>query len=382
MKKTAIYMDYAAATPVDSEIVKAMKPYLSDLFYNPSAVYLASKSVKKDLEAARASVAKTIGARPSEVVFTAGGTEANNLAIAGIMRMQKGGNVIISAVEHDSVLEIASQFDSKKAPVDKFGVVDINKLARLIDNETVLISIMLVNNEIGTIEPIKEVVKLVEKVRVERTKQGIKKPLYLHTDACQAANFLDVHVSRLGVDLMSINAGKLYGPKQAGVLYVRGGISLSPIIFGGGQESSLRSGTENTGACIGLAQALAKAQKKRNGETKRLAHLQKLFFDLLAEKIPRATINGPLRRRCPNNVHITLEGFDSERLLMELDERGIMCSTGSACSASNDELSHVLKGIGLSDEQAQSSLRFTMGRKTTEADVRFVVDTLQNLVLK
>lgn len=377
-----VYMDYAAATPVDPGVAKVMQPYLSDKFYNPSAIYLAAKDVKQDLEAARASVAQTIGARPGEVIFTAGGSEANNLAIAGVMRRYPKANLIISAVEHDSVREIAAQFDVKEAEVDKFGVVNIAKLTKQIDNNTVLVSVMLVNNEIGTIEPFREIAKLVHQVRKQRQKTGVKTPIYLHTDACQAANFLDIHVNRLGVDLMSLNAGKIYGPKQAGMLYVKGGIELAPIVYGGGQEHGLRSGTENTGAFVGFAAALTKAQKKRASETKRLLGLQKLFFDLLAAKTPKIEINGPRKNRVPNNVHVTAEGFDNERLMMELDEKGIMCATGSACSASSDEPSHVLKSIGLSDKQAQSSLRFTMGRETGEADVRRVVDALQEIVSK
>ncbi len=382
MNQQNTYMDYAAATPVDPSVSRAMQPHQSQFFYNPSSLYLAAKNVKEHLETARGNIAKIIGARPAEVVFTAGGTEANNLAISGIMRRHPDGNLIVSAVEHESVRQTAEQYEHKEAPVDAKGTVDVQKIEKLIDEKTVLVSIMLVNNEIGTIQPIREIAQLVDKVRKARQKNGNKLPIYLHTDACQAGNFLDIHVSRLGVDLMSLNGGKVYGPKQSGVLFVRGGIVLEPIIYGGGQESGLRSGTENTGAQVGFALALAKAQKKRAAETKRLSVLQQLFFDLLAEKIPTSIINGSLKHRIPNNVHVSLPGFDNERLMMELDELGIMCATGSACSASSDEPSNVLKSIGLSDSEAQSSLRFTMGRGTTETDVRRVVDALQKIVAR
>ncbi len=380
MKQRNVYLDYAAATPVDAAVKDVMLPFLQEQFYNPSALYLAAKDVKQALELARQRVAQVLGARPGEITFTAGGTEANNLAIAGIMNQHPGADLLISAVEHESVREVARTYGAQEIAVDKTGVVQLEQLKKQLSDTTVLVSIMLVNNEIGTIEPIKEIASIIQRERLRRQQTGNALPIYLHTDACQAANFLDLHVHRLGVDLMTLNAGKIYGPKQAGLLYVRAGITLRPLIHGGGQEQGLRSGTENTGACVGFTLALQEAQKQRPAETTRLGALQELFIQLLSTALPQAVVNGPIKRRVPNNVHITIPGQDNERLLMELDERGIMCATGSACSASNDEPSHVLKSIGLSDDAARSSLRFTLGRATTEADIRYTVSSLQDIV--
>lgn len=371
-----IYFDCAAATPLADEVVAAMKPYFQDRFYNPSATYLAARQVKIDIEAARSKIAHWLGARPSEIVFTAGGTEANNLAIQGVMRQFPDGHVIVSAVEHDSVLAPAKQFTYSLAPVTPDGRVDIPKLRALIQSHTVLVSIMYANNEIGTIEPIREVAALLREVRADRRQKGNKTPLYLHTDACQAGSYLDLHVSRLGVDLLTLNGGKIYGPKQSGGLFIKTGTLLSPQILGGGQERNWRSGTENVAAIIGLATAIDLVQNRRETETKRLQTIQKLFIEQLKKAIPVAVVNGSLTHRLPNNIHLTIPGQDNERLMMALDEKGIQCAVGSACSASNDEPSHVLKAIGLSDEDAQASLRFTMGRDTTKAAVGMAVKVL------
>lgn len=364
MSQDTIYLDHAAATPVDSEVLEAMRPYWQAKFFNPSATYQAALEVKKALEAARAGVAHWFGARPSEVIFTAGGTEANNLAIHGIMRQFPEGNVVVSAIEHESVLIPARRYDCREARVQPDGRLDLVDLRSKIDDRTTLISVMYANNEIGTVQPVREIAKLVGEIRRQRGAQGL--PLYLHVDACQAANYLDLHVARLGVDLMTINGGKIYGPKQSGALYAKAGTELRPLIDGGGQERGLRSGTENVPAAIGLAKALDKAQSTRHQEVKRLHDLQRHFFKLLEQGIPTASINGSPRHRLPNNVHLTIPGQDNERLIIQLDEAGIMAAAGSACSASDEEASHVLKAIGLSDEEARASLRLTMGRGTTE----------------
>lgn len=375
-----IYLDYAAATPLDAQVFAAMKPYLTDKFYNPSATYLAAKAVKSDIEKARAKIASVLGARPSEIIFTAGGTEANNLAIAGIMNNFPNGNLVISAVEHESLINPAAMFRLKFARVNKKGLLDIDNLVKTIDDNTVLVSVMYANNEIGTIQPIREVAKTVQSIRESRRKKGINTPLYLHTDACQAAAYLDLQVSRLGVDLMTINGGKIYGPKQSGALFIKTGVKIEPIIRGGGQEKGLRSGTENVASIVGLAEALSLVQARRILESKRLSKLQTAFYDQIKDQIPSAIINGDLKHRLPSNVHITIPGQDNELLMMKLDEQGIICAVGSACSASNEEPSHVLKAIGLSDEQAQSSLRFTMGLSTTASDIKRTVNSLAKLI--
>lgn len=375
MKK--IYLDYAAASPMRPEVLAAMRPYFSDKFYNPSATYLAGRAARLDLNEQRAKVARLLGARPAEIIFTAGATEANNLAIQGIMRRFPESDVLVSSVEHDSVLAPAALFSHKLIPVDERGQLILNKLSNLISDKTALISVMLVNNEIGTIQPLREIASLIKDVLHERRAKGNKRPLYLHTDAAQAANYLDLHVSRLGVDLMSLNGGKIYGPKQSGCLYVKAGLELAPLIVGGGQEFGLRSGTENTAAAAGFAAALEIATARRSAESKKLTDLRQEFENALITKIPNATINGSSHHRAPHITSLTIENTDNERLLFELDERGIECAVGSACSASSSEPSHVLKAIGLTEVQARSTLRFSFGETTTKAGLE---KTLQELV--
>jgi cysteine desulfurase len=263
--------------------------------------------------------------------------------------------------------------------VTEQGIVDLAALETAIDDHTVLASVMYANNEVGTIQPIRQIAQLVARLRAARRAAGNTLPLYLHTDACQAANYLDLHVSRLGVDMMTLNGGKIYGPKQSGVLYVGSHVQLQPVIRGGGQERGLRSGTENVAATVGFARALQLAQSKRHDEAARLGELQKLAFDLIEAQLPGAVINGSRKHRLPNNVHLTLPGRDNERLLVELDERGIMAAAGSACSASSEDPSHVLRAMGISDADAQASLRITLGLSTSESDIRSLVDTLQSL---
>ncbi len=378
--KDPIYLDHGAATPLDEQVLASMQPYLTDQFYNPSATYLAAKAVKHDIEAARARVAHWFGARPSEVVFTAGGTEANNLAIHGVMQHYPEANLVVSSIEHDAVLQPAAQYAVKHAPVTPDGLVDVDRLIGLIDDKTALVSVMYANNEIGTIQPLKQIAAALETIRKQRRAAGNELPLLFHTDACQASLYLDLHAARLGVDLITINASKMYGPKQIGALYVRAGIMLSPQIEGGGQERGLRSGTENIAGIVGLATALDMAQADRHTEGNRLQQLQQLTCKLIAEHIPAAVLNGSFKHRLPNNIHLTIPGQDNERLMMALDEQGIMVAVGSACSASSEEPSHVLKAIGLSDADAQSSLRLTMGRATSEAAMQRVISTLAELI--
>lgn len=374
-----IYLDHAAATPVDSEVLAAMQPYFSEVFYNPSATYVPARQAREDLEAARARVAHWLGVRPTEVIFTAGGTEGNNLAIAGVMAHFQNCSVTVSGIEHESVLAPAQQFNCSVALTTEQGRVGVDDLRRNITDATVLVSVMYANNEVGTIQPLRQIGDMLKTIRAQRRAQGNTTPLYLHTDACQAANYLDLHVSRLGVDMMTLNGGKIYGPKQSGVLYVANHVQLQPIILGGGQERGLRSGTENVAGSVGFAAALDKAQHMRHDEVKRLNEVKNSAIHLLNAKIPGAIVNGSLEHRLPNNLHITLPGFDNERVLVQLEQYGILAAAGSACSASDDEPSHVLRAMGLSDEAAQSSLRFTFGRTTTKADVEKLVQALTDI---
>lgn len=375
-----IYLDYAAATPIDPRVALAMQPYTELLFYNPSATYLKAVAVRHALEQARSSVALQMGCRPSEIIFTAGGTEANNLAIYGIMRLHPNANIVVSAIEHEAVLAPAAEYNPRVVQPTQGGFIEPSAVEAVINDDTVLVSIMYANNEVGTVQPIRKLGQLVQKIRRDRKDRGVLMPLYLHTDACQAANYLDLKVSRLGVDLMTLNGGKVYGPRQSGVLYVRGGLQLRPLIIGGGQERGLRSGTENVAHAIGIAYALEIAQTIRHDESKRTQSLQRQFIELLSKHVPQAVINGSLKHRLPNNIHITIPGIDNERLLMQLDEVGIMAAAGSACSAGNDEPSHVLRALGIPDQLARSSIRFTMGHSTTSDEVLRVVTELARLV--
>jgi cysteine desulfurase len=376
--KSLIYLDYGAATPVDANVLKAMQPYFAGSFFNPSATYRLAREVRSDLDSARAKVAFWLGSRPSEVIFTAGGSEANNLAIHGVMRRFPDANIVVSAVEHESVLASAAHYDCRIVDVRPDGSLDLDDLKRKIDDHTVLVSIMYANNEIGTIQPIREVAKIIKELKSTR-RTNTDYPLYLHSDACQAANYLDLHVARLEADMMTLNGGKIYGPKQSGALYVNRAVTLIPLIDGGGQERGLRSGTENVAGAIGLAAALDMAQKMRREESDRLNLIQKHFIGLLEQKIPGLVINGSLKHRLPNNVHVTIPGSDNERLLIGLDENNIAAAAGSACSASSNLPSHVLRAIGLSDAEARASLRFTMGRGVTADMIERTVQVLADL---
>ncbi len=377
------YFDYGAATPVDIAVFGAMQPYYAQFFYNPSAIYIKSRSVRTDLQNARHVVAMAIGARPSEIIFTAGGSEANNLAIKGILEQHPGTSIIMTAIEHESVLKPAKKFKNINLVVNNKGIVDVAELRNKLTDSVSLISVMYANNEIGSIQPIKEIAFLVHEVRQDRLKRNCRTPLYLHTDACQATNYLDINVARLGIDMMSLGGGKIYGPKQTGILYIRAGLVLTPLIDGGGQEYGLRSGTENIAGVVGFAGAIKNAIKNQKSEVLRLSKMRDSAFKRLSNEMPGIEINGPNgNKRLANNIHITIPGVDNEYLLMQLDERGFQVATGSACSASSDEPSHVLKALGLSDSQARSSLRLTMGRYTTKHDVNKLIDNIVQLVSK
>lgn len=373
------YFDYAAATPLDSEVLAAMTPYFTENFYNPSAQYKAAAAVKKAHDESRAAVAVVLGARPTEIIFTAGGSEANNLAIYGVMSQFPGANCVTSAVEHESVLEPASRFERRLAVVLPDGRLDCKALENLIDDNTALVSIMYANNEIGTVQPLSSVATIVDGVRQDRRRRGIDRPIYFHTDACQAANYLSLQTSRLGVDLMTLNAGKMYGPKQSAVLYVKHGILLQPLVLGGGQENGLRSGTENVANHIGFAVALQKTSAMRESESHRLMQLRDKLIAKLLQDISGLTINGSQKHRLPNNIHISISGQDNERLLYALDEQGIMVATGSACSASSDDPSHVLTALGLSSQETASSLRISLGRQTTAQSIEDLAAALKKL---
>lgn len=383
MQDLSLYFDYAAATPLNPKSLSAMQPYFTEEFYNPSAIYIKSINVKKVLKTAKTDIAKELGCLPSEVVLTAGGTEANNLAIRGVMQKWPGKNLIVSAIEHESVLEPAKLFRHKIAPVNKKGITDLVKLKGLIDKDTVLVSVMMANNEIGTIQPVREIANLLAEVKANRLKTNNKTPIFLHTDACQAINYLDISTKRLGVDLMTINSGKVYGPKQTGALFIRGGLIFEPIIYGGGQEGGLRSGTENVANAVGFAKSLQLVRQKSKTETKRLTELRDYLAKRLTDELDGLEINGTGgSKRLANNLNITIPNIDNERFLMELDELGIMIATGSACSASSEEPSHVLKAIGKTEQEIFSSIRITLGQYTTKQGIDKLISAIKEILAK
>ncbi len=370
-----IYMDHAATTPVRPEAWEAMLPYFSTEFGNPSSVYSWGRSARKALDSARDKVAALLGASASEIVFTSGGSEGANLAIKGVAwaDQNKGKHIITSAIEHhavlDTVLWLETQgFEVTILPVDEYGLVDPAQVEAALRPDTILVSIMHANNEVGTIQPISEIGALVRA-------RGVR----FHTDAVQTAGALDLNVDALNVDLLSISAHKFYGPKGVGALYVRKGVRLHPLIHGGGQEKRRRAGTENVAGIVGLAKAFELAQEEREAESARLQKLRDRLIEGLLQ-IPHTRVNGSLERRLPNNVSVCFEFIEGESLLLNLDLRGIAASSGSACTSGSLDPSHVLLAMGLSHEIAHGSLRLTLGRENTEADVDFVLQEIPGIV--
>ena len=378
-----IYFDYAAATPLDPRVRQAMAPFESDQFYNPAARYEAARSVRRQLDAARSSVAGALGAKSTEIIFTAGATESINLAILGVARTFPSGQVLAAATEHESVLSCLDSLEhSALIPVDAQGRVTPAALAAAITAETVLISVAYANSEIGTIQPLSELAAVVRQVRVQRAQQGSGLPLYLHTDASAAAGSLDLQVSRLGVDLLTLNAAKLYGPKQSGALYVRSGITLAPLIYGGGQERGLRSGTPSLAAAVGLATAVRLAGGERESENKRLVALRDQLLAGIQKATPDSIVNGPKTKRLAGNLNLTIPGAEGEMLVLYLENAGFLVATGSACQAADTRPSHVLRAIGSSDVQASQSLRISLGRGTTLEQINQFIAVLPAIIAR
>lgn len=353
-----IYLDHAAATPLDEHVLAAMLPYFSDDFYNPSSPYAPAVLVKRALEDARHAIAVVIGAKPAEIIITAGATESVNLALTAA----RGGHIVTTAIEHDAVLKAAKNHSHTIVPVNKFGMIDPEDVRAAITVDTRLISIGLANHEIGTIQPLRKIADIVSDVRRARSESGNKTPLWLHSDASQGVGQIDVNIARLGVDLLTLNAAKIYGPKQVGLLYAAPDVKLEPLVFGGGQERGLRSGTENVAGTIGLANALEFAEAKRKSEARRLAELRDKLESRLRDAFEDMVISGHPRKRLPSHLHISFPGIDAERLVFLLEARGVLVATGSACSANQNTRSHVLEAIGLAPGVADGSLRLTLGR--------------------
>ena len=403
-----IYLDHAAATPVSAKVMKAMEPYFGVEFFNPSAAYLPAKKVASDYEAAKAVIAHAVGAKASDIVITAGATEANNLAFTSLLDGQishssprpaspsprvAGANsraaalrnapsrdicsVLYLITEHDSVRRVAERYGGQAIKVLPNGLIDLKDLREKITDETELISVSLANNELGTIQPMAEIAAIIREVKLDRMKRGVKKQLLLHSDASQALNLLDINVARLGVDLLTLNAAKVYGPKGVGALYVSHDAKLSPLTVGGGQENGLRSGTENVPGVIGFAEAVRLAKEHLNGNRKKYASWRKI---LLAELKDYELIN---KKHCLDNfVVLCFDKIDAERLVFLLEEKGVYVATGAACAASKGVKSHVLKAVGLSDEQIAGSLRLTLGETNDEEQIHEAAKIINDVVSK
>ena len=378
-----IYLDYAATTPLDTQVLEKMLPYFGSQFSNASSMHSSGRHAAQVITKVRREVANILGAYPEEIIFTGSGTESDNLAIKGVARVNRnfGNHIIISAIEHKAVIESAKQLESEGfmvsiIPVDFLGMIDIDACMKLITDRTILISVMYANNEIGTIEPIKELAAAVEKWRGAHGQTTF--PL-LHTDACQAAGALSLSVKELGVDLMSLNGSKIYGPKGVGILYKKKTVSIRPTIVGGEQEKNLRAGTECLPLIVGFGEALKCADNIRKTENSRMVTLREYFMDMLVRNIPGAIINGHRTERLPNNVHISIPHIEGESILLMLDKLGIEASTGSACSAYDLKPSHVLMAIGQTAEFAHGSIRFSLGRDTTQNDIDYVLSVFPGI---
>lgn len=373
-----IYLDYAATTPTHPDVVKAMLPYFTEAFGNPSSIYSYGQEAKGAIEEARVKVASLISARGEEIVFTSGGTEADNFAIKGVAfaNERKGNHIITSPIEHHAVTETCNflkrrRFRITYLPVDGYGMVDPDDVRKAITDKTILISVMRANNEMGTIEPIAEIARIAKEAGV-----------YFHTDAVQAVGHIPVDVNELGVDLLSMSAHKLYGPKGVGALYIRKGTKLTPFMHGGEQERRRRASTENVPGTVGFGKAAELARQEMSKEAERLTSLRDRLVKGLLERIDHTHLNGHPIIRLPNNVNVSVDFVEGESMLLNLDLEGICASTGSACSSSSLEPSHMLLAIGLSHEQAHGSLRFSLGKWTTEEDIERVLDVLPGVVAK
>ena len=373
-----IYLDYAATTPTDPEVVKAMLPYFTDRFGNPSSIHSFGQEAKAAVEKARREIASFLGAKQDEIIFTSGGSESDNFAIKGVAyaNKHKGNHIITSSIEHHAVIKSCEflekmGFEVTYLPVSKDGLVDPEDVKKAITDKTILISIMHASNEIGTIQPIKEIGKIAR-----------EKKIYFHSDAVQTFGHLHINVDELNVDLLSVSAHKLCGPKGIGILYVRKGTKIVSFIHGGGQERKRRASTENVPAIVGFGKAVEIAKKTMDEEVKKLVILRDKLIKGILEKIDNVYLNGHPVRRLPNNVNVSVESIEGESMLLSLDMEGIAASTGSACTSSSLEASHVLLALGLSHELAHGSLRFTLGRYTEKEDINKVLEILPKIVKK
>jgi len=372
-----VYMDHGAGMPVDPRVFEAMKPYFMKDYGNPSSSHSAGAAAREALAAAREQVAQLVGAeKPKEIVFTSGGTESNNLAIKGaaLRNREKGKHIVISAIEHISVINICKYlqkqgFKVTSVPVDEEGIVDLDKLVESLTDETVLISVIYANGEIGTIQPIAEIGKIAK-----------ERGILFHVDAVAAAGKVPINVKEENIDLLSVSSNDMYGPKGVGALYVRSGAKIQPILQGGGQENGLRSGTENIPGIVGMGKAAELARQEMEAEAKRLTRLRDRLVKGVLDNIEYSFLNGHPTRRLPNNANLRFSYIEGESLILGLDLYGIQVSSGSACTSKTLEPSHVLLALGLAHEEAHGSLVFTLGKQNSEEDIDYVIEVLPEVV--
>ncbi|MCE2505482.1 MAG: cysteine desulfurase [Nitrosopumilaceae archaeon] len=369
-----IYLDNAASTQIHSDVLDFMLPYLKEQYGNPSSIHRYGRLSRKAIEKARKQIASLINVDPSEIFITSGGTESNNTALRGILTKYSSGQIITSSIEHDAILEPCKKlsqdgFDVLYLSVDKFGMVDLSDLKNQISEKTRIVSIMFGNNEIGTIQPILEIAKICH-----------ENDVIFHTDAVQAVGKVPIDVNELGVDLLSISSHKIYGPKGIGALYVKKGISLNPMILGGGQEHGLRSGTENVANIVGFGKACDLAKTNLSENISQMKKLRDVLVQNVLSEISQVTVNGHPEYHLPNNSHFTFLGVNGEDLIIKLDEYGIAASTGSACSVHTQKASHVLQAMGFSHEQITGSLRLTTGIFNDQKEIEQTVEILKKVV--
>jgi len=376
--KKQIYLDYAATTPVDKRVLKAMLPYFTEKFGNTMSLHSFGREASQALAEARKTIAGIINANLEEIIFTGSATESNNLALKGVAlaNSSEKKEIIITLAEHDCILESARYlgtqgFKIHYLPIDKYGLIDLNELKKLVNKNTLLVSVIHGNNEIGTLQDLAAIGKICRLNNV-----------YFHTDASQSFAKEEIDVQEMQIDLLTGSAQKIYGPKGAALLYIRKGIVIKPVLHGGGHENGLRSSTSNLPAIIGFAKAAEIMQKNSKKENKKISGLRDLLIKEVLQKIPRTTLNGHPKERLANNANISFAGVEGESLMLELDFNGIAVSTGSACSSRNLEPSHVLMALGLQPEQAHGSIRFSIGRWTTKKDILKTVKVLEKAVKK
>lgn len=370
-----IYLDYAAATPIDERVLEAMIPYFSKEFYNPSSPYKQAIQVRREYEAAKQRIAMTIGAKGDELIMTAGATESISLAFNHV-----AGHVISSQIEHPAVIEVAKRREYTLVAPNEQGRINPETIKEVLRPDTEIVSIGLANSELGTIQPLRKIAEVIEEERRKRLEQGNTTPLLFHTDASQGFGQIDVNTARLGVDMLTLNAAKIYGPKQVGLLWLKSSVHLTPTVYGGGQERGLRSGTENVAGTIGFAMAAELAARSRTSENERLSTLRNKLESLLLDAFPDAVVTGSKKHRLPGHLHISFPGVDAERIIFMLENDNVLVATGSACSANKGTASHVLRALNLPEDAIDGSLRLTLGRSTTEQHVTAAAEKISGAV--